>query len=1448
MAAGELVPDTPTSTARAAHESAQEDLHSQSYLLAAIGRGGARLPSSPGARTSDADSSLSEATQQRLSAIQAAAQAGDGEEDELELNQDEGDLSTVADSQMPPRARSPDGNTSRSRTNAALRRHGSQPALAPPKYDDGYLGETMAESLGETSWERDKSRRSSDRSGLSQAAAQDEDVLGDLNDETTTGEVSMDLTRADGRLLSRRVQKLADADDTVPSQQITEDSQSLRPTESQKENPSPLRATSRPASSAAFGSHSPQVNMHDGSGPSSSPAVARELLQRSPAKKAFVEEPASSADPDLSPSVLLSPARLAKLNAVSASAGDSLGVTQNDGSLGPETSTPAFANAPPPAPVTAARTLPNLELSLASDPPPAAVQAARPLARSATTGVDLSLFASSAAMKAPVQAKKKVRREAWDGISQSTDEASLSLRTNGEEQSLELPQTVVHVDEAEAEASRPEKEEERGDDMDVDESLPATVPHASYADESPSNGTTTSEQQSLRPAAIAQADQASSLDFAPRRRPDQPALFTRATDSASSSPSLTPARDEAAPRVTFDDKAGGKRLTDISDLQSSFEAPTQFDVAATQKEYDAEKLGSSLRSQDVSFDNAERWHNPFQHDTSTNSREQSTSTSRPLPGRELRRQPPPPSPVRDGKAPVTDELFPLEAIPFDTTVAGDETLQLPVPPADLDISTLPQPTQNQPIPESSPDVPLAKRPRFNSPVQESRASGSSSSHKQQTVSSNGFVPDSDGPTPPLTSTSKSVKPNQRRNPPLVAKQNGRTRQQAAEESVEEEDEEEAEEAPVRGKGKGRAAAKAAKPAASKPAPSRKGKERAAAPQESVDELDLLAETNYSVPPAPKTAKSTRTTRRAATATPASTKTADKGKRRASETPSVEPEPARKRRRSETSFIGVEIPSPAKSRTSTPKKVTKKAPAKPAATAKKARGGRTSTRSADMAVSPSPEPAAPVAGPSRLRFQSVEGDSSRQAASPAPTETRSTTSTGDRAPKSRLPDTAPFSRVLALWRDNCLFYPATVTAVSGGLFHVLFDDNSKGKLHPHEIRRCELSVGDLIYYRGDEVDTETQAQALDGEVRVLRVERDGEAVTGSLEADDIIIATSTRDEEGRVHRLRVEAVCVQPYRSQQLDDRRLTADELARFEGREGVVLQSLPLLKPPKPVESKPFERNQQSQRLFSRTAFIVTYASSKTTGGGPSQADREAFVEELEGHGATVIEWQHLFTVNAPAKSTDSPELFFPMIDFEEIEEVFLLADRACTTVKYLVALALGVPCLSREFPLQCIKECVRLDWRSFLLTSGHVQQLGTYGAGGQLRALLKQSFGLPSLVETFEKGGVFKDRSFLVVLKKAGKSKEEKASQNNHAYTLLSLLTCASARHVHFVSSPSDALSASGYDHVFLDDDSASLTLPNALKNHKGLVNIVWVKQCLMAGRLLPSARMREVQVEEQ
>ena len=81
---------------------------------------------------------------------------------------------------------------------------------------------------------------------------------------------------------------------------------------------------------------------------------------------------------------------------------------------------------------------------------------------------------------------------------------------------------------------------------------------------------------------------------------------------------------------------------------------------------------------------------------------------------------------------------------------------------------------------------------------------------------------------------------------------------------------------------------------------------------------------------------------------------------------------------------------------------------------------------------------------------------------------------------------------------------------------------------------------------------------------------------------------------------------------------------------------------------------------------------------------DRVAFVKDLEEHGATVIDWQHLFKVKQAARDDAAPELVFRSAEFAHIEDIFLLTNRACQTSKYLVSLALGVPCLSKELAVQ--------------------------------------------------------------------------------------------------------------------------------------------------------------------
>lgn len=93
-------------------------------------------------------------------------------------------------------------------------------------------------------------------------------------------------------------------------------------------------------------------------------------------------------------------------------------------------------------------------------------------------------------------------------------------------------------------------------------------------------------------------------------------------------------------------------------------------------------------------------------------------------------------------------------------------------------------------------------------------------------------------------------------------------------------------------------------------------------------------------------------------------------------------------------------------------------------------------------------------------------------------------------------------------------------------------------------------------------------------------------------------------------------------------------------------------------------------------------------------------------------------------------------------------------------------------------------------------------------------------------------------------GLTQKEKEAAQRHHYQIYALLACASARMVHFTASLADAKSASGYDLVLLVEDQDTIPpLPALLRSHKGLVTVTWVKQCLVAGRLLPPARLKEV-----
>lgn len=71
--------------------------------------------------------------------------------------------------------------------------------------------------------------------------------------------------------------------------------------------------------------------------------------------------------------------------------------------------------------------------------------------------------------------------------------------------------------------------------------------------------------------------------------------------------------------------------------------------------------------------------------------------------------------------------------------------------------------------------------------------------------------------------------------------------------------------------------------------------------------------------------------------------------------------------------------------------------------------------------------------------------------------------------------------------------------------------------------------------------------------------------------------------------------------------------------------------------------------------------------------------------------------------------------------------------------------------------------------------------------------------------------------------------------------ILVAAGASKVDFVGTAEKAQNGGGYDHVVLPDDRER---SEPLRAHKSVGSHTWMKQCLIAGRLLPPSMMKEAQ----
>ena len=274
-------------------------------------------------------------------------------------------------------------------------------------------------------------------------------------------------------------------------------------------------------------------------------------------------------------------------------------------------------------------------------------------------------------------------------------------------------------------------------------------------------------------------------------------------------------------------------------------------------------------------------------------------------------------------------------------------------------------------------------------------------------------------------------------------------------------------------------------------------------------------------------------------------------------------------------------------------------------------------------------------------------------------------------------TSPATRVLALWKQDSHYYVGTIHSeyeTSGQQYVVHFDDGEKGIVDLSKIRRCELRKGDYVMVK-------TEGKPLKGEV--VNASRCLSNRTVEVRLDD------DHEEEVSTEDLLVPSRTI----ISRWNDRVLTAEE---------IVTMIRPKNSRMSPTPSNSADINSWSEstrKLFNKTGFLVTMSPGKENW----EEEKKNLEVAIKNHGGVIFEdWCHVFKMDGSQSLQgkrwiyNKEEISFTQKD---VDRVFLLANDANHKPKFLIALALGIPCVNSDWLFESMAEVSFLS--AYLLTS---------------------------------------------------------------------------------------------------------------------------------------------------
>ncbi|KIJ69316.1 hypothetical protein HYDPIDRAFT_80042 [Hydnomerulius pinastri MD-312] len=444
--------------------------------------------------------------------------------------------------------------------------------------------------------------------------------------------------------------------------------------------------------------------------------------------------------------------------------------------------------------------------------------------------------------------------------------------------------------------------------------------------------------------------------------------------------------------------------------------------------------------------------------------------------------------------------------------------------------------------------------------------------------------------------------------------------------------------------------------------------------------------------------------------------------------------------------------------------------------------------------------------------------SKQSETPAPA-TRSVKRLRSGMSSTRALAHEPATRVFALWKQDGHYYSGTVYSQGPrNKYLIKFDDGTDDEVELKNMRRCELVIGDNVILNQENIRGNVSA--------ITQMESEGLV---QVEVDD---GAEVEFFEVELKEIRIANRSLQ----NQWKTRMLTAGTIVT-------------IVRPKLLADTTPSKQSLMStvsakaQRELAKTGFVVTLSPKNSN---PEQT-KDNMMLAIKQHGGLVIDdWSSVFAMEGKHSQSNKRWVATPD-DFRwkketNVDRVFLLSDDANQKPKFLLALALGIPCLSFEWLTK--PKTFSSDWQPFLLSAGYSDTLGA-----RISQLVDLDWGnciehLTDIMANRVAPKLFSEKTVLCIgadfvplpPQRSRKNLSEAERSREASRVVPWIILCMGASKVEAVTDAKQvsASQMQSFDYIIVKErgDVGRVDLGDNVE--VGHVN--WVKECLISSRMVP------------